>query len=159
MATIAEMVFQGGGIRDGDIAQGAGIEATKVIHQYSPATLIFPATTAIAAGTFPFFICNAETSEIVDFDVAVFTAATSGDRTVTIDVHKSTGGAAFASIMSSTILLEDTNAARVPVSGVISDVDLIEGDILAAVITLGGSSGSYPLGLLASLTVRDRPVS
>lgn len=158
MATIAEMTFQGGGLRDQDIAQGAGIGATKVIHQTTMSELLFGPTTNVANVTAPLFICNAETAELVDFDVALFGAMTTGDRTVTVDLQKSTGAGAFATIMSTPVELNDTNAARLAVSGVIADVDLIAGDIIQVVVTLGGSSGTLAQGLLVSLTTRDRPI-
>ena len=155
---IVELTVQGGGFRDSDIAPGAAIDPTKVIHQYTQSYLVFPAASTITALTYPLSIINPETSELVEFEASIFGAA-GGERTATVDLHKSAGGAAFATILSSTITFSDTNTARTSYQGVISDIDLEAGDILAAEVTVAGSSGTQPTGLLVTLTFRERPTT
>lgn len=156
---IAEITLQGGGVRDEDVAPGAGIEATKVIHQQTASIIAIEASTTITAVTKPLRIVNAETEEIVSFEGVIFTQATGADRTVSVALQRSRAGGAFTTISSSPIAFTNSSAVRTPFTAVISDVDLEDGDVLQAVVTVAGSAGAQAAGLLLSLTVRSRPTS
>jgi hypothetical protein len=159
MPIVVEMTPQGGGFRNDSIAPGAGIDATKLIHQQVISERIVESTTTITASTKPIHIVNAETAEIVDFDAAIFVIASDASRTVSVDLQKSTAGGAFATIMTTPIEFNTTTAVRTAFSGVISDIDLLEGDILQVVTTVAGGIGNQAQGLLVTLTIRERPTS
>lgn len=158
--TVVGLTWQGGGVRDVDVAPGAGIDATKVIHQTTVTKQLFAEATTVTAKSEIVWIVSAETGEIVDFDAAIFGAISGGaDYTVTVDLHKSTGGGAFATVMDSTIEFDDTAAVRTAFSGVILDTDLVAGDILKVVVTVAGASGTQATGLAVALTTRERPTA
>ena len=75
-----------------------------------------------------------------DVEACVVGAAT-GDRTVTVDIEKSTGAGPFATIMSTTIDISSSTAA---LTAVFSDSTILDGDILRAVVTIGGATGTEP---------------
>lgn len=158
MATTASITFSGGGLRNGDIAAGAGIDASKVVHHTTHNALVFPSATSVAAVTYPLLVVDAETSELISFKACVFAAATGADRTATIDLQKSTAGGAFATILSDTIVFDDDSSPRVVEDGVIQDEDLVVGDVLAVVVTVAGAAGAQATGLLVSVTTHDQPV-
>lgn len=157
MSTIVQIDWTAGGLRDQDVAPGAAIQASKVIHQTSHSKLVYGPTTTIAAISYPLTVVDAESAVIGNFTAVIFGAPT-GDRTATIDLQKSTGGGAFATVLTSTITFNSSSAVRVQSPAVVLDTDLVEGDVLQAVVTVGGSTGTQPQGLLVSLTLRDRPV-
>jgi hypothetical protein len=157
MSTIASIIFEGGGLRDGDIADGGAVKAEKVIQQYTTSKLLTANdSTAVANISYPLLIVEAPTATIMRFEAAVFTIATGGDRTVTVDLQKSTGGGAFATVCSSTIVFNNASSARVKSPAVLSSTSLAAGDILRTVVTVVGAAGAQALGLLVSLTVQDR---
>lgn len=70
-------------------------------------------------------------------------AAAIGDSTVTIDVKKN-----GTTVLSSTIVLDNTNTARTPEVGTISgDGSFVAGDWLEVVITISAGSGTLPTGV------------
>lgn len=154
MSTVAELSFQGGGLRDTDVADGAGIAATKAEQQTTVIVPLGEDGTADASVTKLIYACHAETGTIDKFQATVSTAAVSGS--MTIDLQKSTGGGAFASILVSVLDIGTSTAARVPNVAVINDTDLVEGDVLQAIVT---SSSSTSEGLMLSLTTRERPIT
>jgi len=154
MATVAEMSFQGGGLRDTDIADGAGIAVTKAVQQ---STVIIPIGvdgTGDTSVTKLVYACHAETATLDKFQATVSTKPSSG--TTTIDLQKSTAGGAFATILVSVITINSSSTARVPNIAVINDTDLVEDDVLQAVVTVTGSDSE---GLMLSLTSRERPIT
>lgn len=154
---ICSITFQGGGIRDGQVASGAGIQAEKVVQQYTIGKLLTTDdVTAIAATTKTLLIVKGLTGTVMGFEAVIQTTATGADRTVTVDLQKSTGGAAFATILSSTIGFNNTSSPRIKSSGVISTSSVIAGDVLRAVVTVVGAAGAQAIGLQCSLTMQER---
>ena len=80
----------------GAIQAAAGIEATKLEHQFPVSAELFAEGVTIAAvSSRVVHVVKGATGEVVAIEGVIFGAAT-GDRTVTVDLQKSTGGAAFA---------------------------------------------------------------
>jgi hypothetical protein len=142
-------------VSNATIAGAAGIEATKVVHQFplyvqqAPGTAVVSATTLIhiarAVGT------------VVSIEAITTTPTTGGDRTVSIDLQKSTGGGSFATILSAPISLTNATTARTVVSATISNPSLVDGDLLQVVVTVAGAAGSQAQGLLVTVTLREEP--
>jgi hypothetical protein len=86
------------------------------------------------------------------------TIATGSDRTVTIDVKKSTGGGAFASVLGSPIVLDHTATLRAVTTASISSAGFVTGDILQVTVTVAGSAGNQALGLSVNVDLAEDPV-
>lgn len=144
------MTIPASAVGNTQIAAAAGIAASKLEHQFA----VRYATnhgTAVAAATQPLHIVHGVTGEIVAVEVTCTTAPTSSD-TVTVDVQKSTGGGAFATVLSGTVGLSSSSTARVVYAGTISAANTVDGDILQVVVTVSGTTCQ---GLCVVVTVRE----
>jgi hypothetical protein len=94
---------------------------------------------------------------IVAFEAFIAVVATDVSRTVTVDLHKSTGAGAFATILSATIGFTNASAVRTAVAGTPSSATLAAGDILKAVVTVAGGVGTQAKGLTLRLIVDENP--
>lgn len=155
--TVANISFTGGGIRNADVASGAGIEATKIEHQQSIDRQLYAEGAAVVALASELLHISQASGTIVGFEAIITTQATGADRTVNVDLQKSTGGGAFASITTTDVEIDDTTVILTPVAAVISNTSLADGDILRAVVTVAGSAGAQAAGLLVTLTLREDP--
>lgn len=144
-----------GGITKGMIASSAGIEASKIVRHQSVDVELFEAATAITAITKLLHIVRGTTGTILGFEAIQVVDTTGADRTVTIDLKKSTGGGALATVLSSTIGFADGTAIYTPQAAVISNASLVDGDVLAAVVTVAGASGNAAKGLLVTLHMEE----
>ena len=138
------------------VAAAAGIAATKLVHQFSLDYAQAPGSD-IATATLDLHIAQA-TGEIVAFEAAITGVVATGDRSVTVDLQKSTGGGAFATVLSAAITLDSGNALRVLEAGTVSTTTFADGDLLRVVVTqVAGSTGTRPQGLAVTVTVRENP--
>jgi hypothetical protein len=106
----------------------------------------------------------AQYAGIVTSVEAVVAAVPTGggvDKKVTIDVQKSTGGAAFATILSTTFDVDSADTARVAVEGTIDAAkdDYVAGDIFQIVAAVSGSTGDQAKGLAVTVFFEERPVT
>ena len=141
-------------VLDANVNSSAAIAASKLQHQHPISVQIADDAAAVVAGDQLLHVCRT-TGEFVDLRAAVVTVATGTDRTVTIDVHKSTGGAAFATILTTTIVLDDDSTALTPVAAVVDATKstLAAGDILKLVWTVAGSDAAQALGCIATANI------
>jgi hypothetical protein len=143
-------------VTNNTVAADAGIEASKVIHQ-APIRYEQAVGTAVVAETRGLFIARSS-GEIVDFEAAIIGAiATDVSRTISIDVKKSTGEGAFATILSATLDFSSSSVLRRNYPATVSAVSYIDGDIFEVVVTVAGGSGSQAQGLLCTLTRWELP--
>jgi len=96
------------------------------------------------------------TATLVGIEASITGAATT-DRTVSVDVQKSTAGGAFATVLSTPILIQNGTAIRTALAATLASTALVDGDILRVVVTLGGSSGTRPQGLVVCINLREDP--
>lgn len=143
-----------GAISNYMIGSSPPIDPEKIIRTQSVDVELFGPATTIAALTKLAHIVRGATGTLVGFEVAHMVAGT-GDRTVSVDVKKSTGGGAFATVLSSVAQILVASTVRVPIAGVFSNATIVGDDILEFVVTLGGTTGSYPQGLIATLTFTE----
>lgn len=141
-----------GTIVDAAVSASAAIAATKVVHQF-PVQYAVASGVAVATISIPLHIVRGATGTVVGIEVTCTQAPTSSD-TVTTNLHKSTGGGAFATILTGNISLSSSSTARVVYAGTISSADLVDGDILMAVVTATGTSCQ---GLCVVVTLRESP--
>jgi hypothetical protein len=71
--------------------------------------------------------------------------------TVTLDLKKSTGGGAFASVLSAPITIDNANVDRVVEAATIAGATLTAGDVLEIVVTATASGGTLPTGVFAEV--------
>lgn len=159
----AAVTFQGAtslpasSVGNAQIPAGAGIDYTKVNHLFTVDRQLFEPATAIAAKTELLKIVRGAAGVVVAFQAAIATNPTGADRTVSVDLQKSTGGGAFATILTAPIQFTDVSVDRTAVAAVISNTALVAGDILQAVVTVAGVAGAQAAGLVVSLTQAETP--
>ncbi|HEY1603845.1 MAG TPA: hypothetical protein VGG64_29860 [Pirellulales bacterium] len=143
-----------GSIRDANIATNAGIQAEKFIrHQAAEYDVADPATT-VANATKSLHIARGA-GTIVDFAVINTGTAISGGSTLSIDLQKSTGGAAFATVLASPIALSSSTTLLVAVAATLGAlVSFVAGDVFQIMVTTGGS-GTQAKGLHATFTYEE----
>lgn len=138
-----------GSIPKAAIPAAAGIEASKLVrHQSIDVELCAPGSN-IAAITKLIHIARAA-GTLMSFEVAI-TGAMTGDRTVTIDLQRSTAGGAFATVLTATLGLSSSTVVRTATAATILTTAVADGDIYQIVVTVGGSTGTQPQGLIATL--------
>lgn len=143
-------------VGDNSIEPLAGIQATKTVHQF-PVRYDQPSGTAVVADTEVIHIARAS-GTIVSIEAVVYGAiATGGDRTVTIDLKKSTGAGAFASVLSATLVLDNTNVLNTLEAGAINTSAYIDGDLLQITIAAAGVAGAQTQGVAIIVTLRENP--
>lgn len=148
---------QGNGFTDDDIAAGADINHNKLEHRHA---IVVSQAGTVGAGlahqdTYYLRIMRA-TGTVLSIEAMITeTVATGADRTVTLDLKKSTSGGAFASILSSTIVFNNASTIRTLSVGAISDDDLIDGDVLALTVAVAGTAGNQAEGLVVQIEVHE----
>jgi hypothetical protein len=153
---LAGVTMPSGVITNAHVAAGAAIAATKLQHQF-PIHLSTAGGTAVTAVTNIVHIARgAGTVVSVEAALATVPTGTGTDKTVTIDVQKSTGGAAFATLLSSTIVLDSGNTDRVAEAGTLAATPTYaDGDLIQIVVTVSGSTGTQGTGLIVTAFVQE----
>jgi hypothetical protein len=144
-------------LRNAQVAADAAIDASKVVHQFSESVELFAPTTTIASVEKLLKVVRGATGTVVAFEAVLVTKATAGDKTVTVDLQKSTGGGAFASILTAPISFSDASANLTALAATIGSAGLVAGDVLKIVVAAAGSTGTQALGLLVTLTQSETP--
>lgn len=135
------------------VSATAAIAATKLQGEF---TLRHTQTSTVAAATEYLRIIRGATGTIVDIEACITeTIATGADRTVTIDLLKSTGAGAFATVLSSTIVFNNASVLRTITTGTISSASLVDGDILQLTVAVAGAAGNQAEGLIVTVTLRE----
>jgi hypothetical protein len=134
-----------GCITDAKVPAGANIDEAKFEHR-APVKCAQAGT--VVAATESIYIAF-RPGVVAGFKAVLDTIPTGADRTITIDIKKSTAGGAYASILSAPLVLDDDSVAKVVEDFSISGTPAIaEDDILQIVITVAGSAGAQGAGLL-----------
>ena len=147
-----------GTITDDDIEAGAGIDASKLDHQYM-LTHTQATGTDVVAQTELVHIAWGDGELIGVFIVcdAVPTGSNpTSDKTVTVDVRKSTGGGASTTLLELPIEIDSSDTNLVPiVATLISDPSYSADDVISIVVTVAGSTGTQAKGLCVLVYVRE----
>jgi hypothetical protein len=123
-------------------------------HEYV-VELAEEATAIVAINTWLAALKYAHT--IISFEAFIAVQATDASRTVTVDLHKSTGGGAFATALSATAGITNATAVRTAVAGTVSSASGVAGDIYKAVVTVAGGVGTQAKGLTVRLIIDENP--
>lgn len=143
--------YPSGSIANDAISGSAGIAATKMQHQYSQ-SYSQEAGTTTAADEQAMHIVWGATGTVVAFEAGSVTACTV-DATITVDLHND-----GASILTTPIVLDNGNAVYTPEEASIDTAAVVDGDVLAVVVTVDAAAGVLGNGLFASLIVREDAV-
>lgn len=141
-------------IKKEHVEASAGIEATKLQQQYRLGYAQAEGSDVVSE-TKPIDICLAGNVAIVAVEVCPITAPTGGDKQYTVDVEKSTGGGAFATVLSSVVTVSSSSTDRTVQAGTVSVTTAAQGDLFRVVVTASGSTGSQGQGLIVTLTIRE----
>lgn len=132
------------------VQASAGVSASKLQQQrniqYAQAS-----GSDVAAETRPVFRCNGATGVVAAVKASIVTIP-SGDKSCTIDVKKN-----GTTILSGTFTLDSGNTTYVAEAGSISSSALVAGDVLEVVVTIAGSTGTAPRGLLVNIVLTEDP--
>ncbi len=135
-----------GSLSDGDFSANANqrITITKRRHRF-PVTLPLTGGTNVVAVSKIVHIAGGAgvVSAIV---VTPSTAPTGGDLKWTVDVLKSTGGGAFATILPAVVSIDNTVADFRGIAVEVSTLTYADGDLLQIVVAVSGSTGSQGQG-------------
>lgn len=152
---LGSLVLPSGSVGATNIAAGANIETSKLVHRH--ALSISQANgTAVADAEYPLHIFRGTTGTIVAIEVAIETAA-AGAATVDIDLELGNAGSAFASVLSAAIQLDNATVIRTPVAGTVSSTSAADGDILKVTVDATAGGGTLPQGLIVTLTLDETP--
>jgi hypothetical protein len=136
------------------VAAAAEISASKLQHRHA-VQYRQSAGADVVTQTQEVYVVYGATGTVVAVDTSCSTAPTGGDKAFTVDVQKSTGGGAFATILSSTVSWSSSHTSRTIRSGTINSASLVADDILRVIITASGSTGSQGQGLVVNILLDE----
>lgn len=149
-----------GSIANAAIAAGSAgnyVTATKLGQQRVVTLELFESTTDCAALTINIASIVGLTGVLTSFKAACITKATT-DKTTTIDLKRSTGGGAFATMLSAVITKSTADTDRVFEAATLASTALVAGDILQAVVAVtAGTGGNQNKGLIVELVFTEDP--
>ena len=133
--------FPSGAVGNNEIEASANIDASKLVCHRAVTNVFAAPTVEPAASTYVIVhIAQAAGSLIAFQGVNSGTLAGSTSTGFGLNLFKSTGGGAFATVLSSTLRFDSTNTVRVYAGGTIASTTFSAGDIFAMTCTLSGSS-------------------
>ena len=132
------------------------ITAGKVIHQFPLDAELVETSTTIAATTKMMHIVRGATGTLVSLEAFVVTSPT-GDQVASVDLQRAASGGSFSTVLSSTLDFDSVSVALTPTSATLSSTELTDGDMLQLVVTIAGSTGVMGAGLLATITMQEKP--
>jgi hypothetical protein len=96
--------------------------------------------------------------QINEFAAAVDAVPAGGDKAVTVDLQKSTGGGAFATLLTAVITINSASSAKTKYTGtLVATPTFVAGDLLRIVVALTGTTGNQAQGLVARAVVQENP--
>ncbi len=149
-------------IRNANIAAGS-VDSGKLGQE--PALNYYQAPGSdIATATADLHVCNvagvvdsvqAAVTGVIASGVHALVHSRVSERSVTVDILKSTGGGAFASILTSVLTLNSSNTIRVPVDATITTTAFAAADLYRITVTqVAGTTGTRPQGLIVTVVLK-----
>lgn len=142
------------GLQNAHIAADAAIDPAKLNRLRHRENFYYRST--VAAYEWGFNIARGN-GTIRSIEAVILTTLPTGDRTVSVDLKRSTSAGALASILSAAISLSSANTLRVPAAGTINTSAVQDNDFWQVVLTLGGTTGNYPVDLLITVEWEEAP--
>jgi len=156
--TVVDISWTAGGIRDADVASGAGVAATKLKHQYSINAEAYDDATQIAPKSLFLHAVAGASCTVKKFHGAPLTAGGATACTSLIDLEYSTGGASWTSMTSTKIEIPNSATVNEPIAAVLSVTSLSVGDCIRAEITTDGTFTQCS-GLGLTLVIEEDAIS
>lgn len=143
------LTASGGGPHDKTLYDDANRRKSAYVQHRCPQSSRQLEGTAVVARTEPIYVATGA-GTIESFRCHVPVAPVGGTTGFTVDLEKSTGGGAYASILSAVITVNDSNTAdRETEVGALSANSFVAGDAFRVVWALVGSGGTQAQGALA----------
>jgi hypothetical protein len=137
-------------VDDTAVKGAAGIQATKLQHQYQHISQPQDSTGTAAVSRKVIHVVRGATGTLVAFETGVIAAAV-GAATVTVDLKKN-----GSSILTATISITSALAAFATTAGTFSSTSVVVGDVLEFHITaVNAGGGTLPQGVFGRLTIRE----
>lgn len=137
--------YKAGSILDAAINAAAAIQATKLQGEYNHN---YSQTGTVAAATLYFGAIRGLTATLVSLQGCITeTIATGADRTVTVDLLKSTGAGAFASVLTTPLVFNNASVLRTITAALITTAGAVVGDHYKLTVAVAGAAGNQALGL------------
>lgn len=152
---VGQFAAPSGVITNAMIAAGAGIEASKVVHRF-PLTYAQADGASVADATQTLYVAAAA-GTVKSVEVGLGGAAAVGAATVDVDILKSTGGGAFASMLSAAITVDSSTVIRTSEVGTISSGSYADGDILQVSVDATAGGGTLPQGIVVTVICEENP--
>lgn len=156
--TANAITIPAGTILNAAVADGAALEATKLIHQFT-VTYWLPdgADVASTGGDgVPIYTCRAAGgATIVAMEACMPDPPSGGDDTVDVDLLDASDGVAAATVLTAALQFADGDNDYEIKTASIADADLADGDTLLIKCTKAGSSGTAGQGLCVTVTIRE----
>ncbi len=134
-------------ISDVTVAPDAGIQATKLEHQYE-LTYGQPNTAATTI-TLPLHVVRGATATLESICAGSIVAAIGG-ASVTVDLKKN-----GTTCLTGVITLDSGNTAYIPEAGVVSVSAAVADAVYTLVITATVGGGTLPTGLFVTVKIRE----
>jgi len=131
-------------VEDNQVSATANIGEEKLEHRRG---FLHTQTGAVAALTENVFVAY-RAGTLLSLKCEVDTVATGADRTVTVDIKKSTAAGAFASVCTPKVLNNGSVARTVYDVTLTGTPTFIEDDVLQIVVTVAGSASNQAIGLI-----------
>jgi hypothetical protein len=144
-----------GGWTDTHISPIAAIQSTKLIQR--PVYPYFQKLATAVVSDTAFFQIYGATGSIVAVVAQVTGVKSTGGDSVVIDLQKSTGGGAFATVLSATITLNSSSTILVQQFATVLTTgaqNFVVGDVFKLIVTASGSSTQ---GLVVSVVRTETP--
>lgn len=150
VATFKTMVPNAGAISKAHVAAAAGIEASKLQHQYER-IVSQPNTTATTETRIIHEVYGA-TAQVLGFRAGSI-AANVGAATVTVDLRKN-----GTTILTAVITLNASSVAYVSQAATVTSPNLVTGDVLTVVITATVGGGTLATGVWCQVVLTEDAV-
>ena len=132
------------------------IDAEKLEHQ-PPIHVVQESGTAVVSKTYNVHIARGA-GEAIGMSAMVDVAPTGADRTIIIDVKKGNQATGFATLLTTTITINNATVAREVKDAVLVGLPIYAADdTLQITVTVAGAAGAQGQGLNVTLWTREKP--
>lgn len=137
-----------GCITDAAVQQNAGIQATKLQHQYEKG-LAQASNVNAASQRQPIHVVYGANATIVEFEAGAIVPIT-GNDTVTVDLWKN-----GSSVLTAAITLNNTQSARQLVAASLASTTAVAGDVFEVNIVYTHNTGTAPQGVFCQMVIQE----
>jgi hypothetical protein len=136
------MNYPAGSVDNAAVKALAGIDATKLVHIHR-AVYAQPSGSVSVAESKVVHVVHGSTATLVGFKAGSVSACVGG-ATITVDLKKN-----GTTVLSATIVLDNTNTARVVEAASLSTTAAVAGDVFEVVVTVAAGGGTIGSGVFA----------